>query len=863
MVLPGSPLVHGNRLAATARLPYCCEPVIEGPHLSDILEILREALAGRYAVERELGRGGMATVYFAQDIKHQRAVAIKVLDPDLAHAVGAERFLREIEIAGRLQHPHILPLYDSGSANGLLFYVMPYVEGETLRSRLDREKQISIEEAVRVTTEVASALGYAHSRGVIHRDIKPENIMLSTGLAIVADFGIARAVGGADSTSLTSTGTIIGTPAYMSPEQSTGSPVDGRSDIYSLGCVLYEMLVGEPPFTGLTAQAIIARHSLDMVSPPTIVRASIPDAVEDAILKALAKVPADRFTTASQLAEALAVPSLATGPRRRTTQAVPARRPLPKVGLAIAAAAVAIFGGWMTLNARRATRTLATPVDSLMDPRHVAVLYFDQLSPTRDLSYVADGLTEALIDELAPVQSLRVISRNGVAPFRHQEIARDSIARALKVGTLIAGSVEPAGNRLRVTVRLIDGASGVDIERKSFELPDGDLLGARQQLAQQADGFLRRRLGEEIRVREQKAGTENVAAWTLVQQAERARKDADSLAADPGAVTSALGRADSLLSLAQSADPAWVEPAILRGFVAYRMSRVNGNDDIAANPAIERGLTHAARALQLEPNNARAHELRGTLRYWRWLLHLVSDPEQARALLRDAEEDLRTAVRLDPSLASVWSALSHLDYQKSDVVQAKIDAQRAYEADAYYASADQVLWRLFSSSYDLGQSVDAVHWCEEGNRRFPANPRFTECQLWLMASKAREPDPARAWTLLDQWGKLGSPVTWPFDKLRGQIIVAAVLARAGQADSARTVLVHSRGNREIDPAHDLLYNEAFVRTLLGDRDEAIRLLRNFIAARPERRSDLATEYEWWFRDLHADPRFQELIQVKR
>jgi len=285
-----------------------------------LLETLREALAGAYAVERELGRGGMATVFLAEDLKHRRNVAIKVLHQELSAQIGPERFTREVEIAARLQHPHILPLYDSGNAAGLLYYVMPLVEGESLRDRLDREKQLSQEEAIRIITEVAGALSYAHSRGVVHRDIKPENILLSGGTAVVADFGIARAIDDADEQSLTKTGTIIGTPTYMSPEQATGAAqIDGRSDQYSLACVLYELLVGQPPFTGPTAQAIIARHSLDMVSPPSIVRPGLPEALEDALLKALSKVPADRFATTTLFADALAVPSRPTTVRRRLT----------------------------------------------------------------------------------------------------------------------------------------------------------------------------------------------------------------------------------------------------------------------------------------------------------------------------------------------------------------------------------------------------------------------------------------------------------------------------------------------------------------------------------------------------------------
>src|SRR6059036_1113019 len=388
--------------------------------MPDLLESLREALADRYAVERELGRGGMATVFLAEDLKHHRSVAIKVLHSELTAALGAERFLREIEIAARLQHPHILPLYDSGAAAGFLYYVMPYVEGESLRDRLTREKQLPQDDAIRIATEVAGALAYAHSHGVVHRDIKPENIMLSGGTAVVTDFGIARAVSAAGGGQhLTQTGTIIGTPAYMSPEQSTGSyEIDGRSDQYSLACVVYEMLVGEPPFTGPTAQAVIARHSLDMVSPPSIVRSTIPDAVEGAILRALSKVPADRYSTTALFAEALNTPSAATGSVRRATLAGGrARGPGWRYALP-AAAVVALVAGGAALFARRHATPGLTSAGGL-DPRHVAVLYFADESKQQNLGYVADGLTEALIERLSQVSSLDVVTMNGVATYRH------------------------------------------------------------------------------------------------------------------------------------------------------------------------------------------------------------------------------------------------------------------------------------------------------------------------------------------------------------------------------------------------------------------------------------------------------------
>jgi len=532
----------------------------------DLLESLRAALADRYAVERELGRGGMATVFLAEDRKHHRSVAIKVLHAELTAALGAERFLREIEIAARLQHPHILPLYDSGAAAGFLYYVMPYVEGESLRDRLTREKQLPQDDALRIATEVAGALAYAHSHGIVHRDIKPENIMLSGGTAVVTDFGIARAVSAAgQSRHLTETGTIIGTPAYMSPEQATGSEeIDGRSDQYSLACVVYEMLVGEPPFTGPTAQAVLARHSLDMVSPPSIVRSTIPDAVEGAVLRALAKVPADRYPTTALFAEALNMPSAATGAHRRATLDRAVRRPrsaLWRIALwriAPVAAVVVALAAYLAIRSARAGRGAAA---GGLDPRHVAVLYFEDESNGKTLGYLADGLTEALIAELSRIQPLVVTSRNGVAQFRQDSIAPDSIARALDAGTLVQGAVNDVGGRVRVSVRLIDGASGADYKRASFEQPVGDLLLARDSLAGRVADFLRQRLGEEVKLRAERLGTSNAAAWSLLQQAERARKDAESLHGrdDVSGGDAAFQRADSLGALAEVADrQSWI-----------------------------------------------------------------------------------------------------------------------------------------------------------------------------------------------------------------------------------------------------------------------------------------------------------------
>jgi serine/threonine-protein kinase len=451
---------------------------VERPPMADLLTSLRSALADRYTVERELGRGGMATVFLADDRKHNRRVALKVLHPDLAALIGSDRFLREIETAARLTHPHILPLHDSGEAGGFLYYVMPFVEGETLRGRLNREGSLPLEDAVRLAREVAGALDYAHRQGVVHRDIKPENILLQEGHAVVADFGIARAVGAAGGAAITQTGVALGTPLYMSPEQAGGErPVDHRADVYALGSVLFEMLTGRPPFTGHSAEGLLVRRLTEEAPSVAPLRPDAPAGIVSAVDRALRKDPEERYSTAADFAAALT--------RGRPSWALSAHRHRSwwgVAGLAVASLVALAIVAWRVLGGGAA----APAIESL------AVLPLDDLQPAADQEYFADGMTEALIANLAQIRSLKVISRTSVMRYRDSEKPLPEIARELGVDAVLEGTVLRAGRKVRITVQLIDAATDRHLWADSYEKELTDVLALQMEVA--------RAVAEEIRV---------------------------------------------------------------------------------------------------------------------------------------------------------------------------------------------------------------------------------------------------------------------------------------------------------------------------------------------------------------------------
>lgn len=830
------------------------------------LERLRASLAGRYRVDRELGKGGMATVFLAHDVRHERDVAIKVLHPDLAASMGSERFDREIKLAAKLQHPHILSLFDSGSADGLFFYVMPFVQGESLRDRLDRESMLPVDDALQILVEVADALGAAHALGVIHRDIKPENILLAGGHCLIADFGVAKAATEAGE-KLTQTGMAVGTPTYMSPEQALGDPVGPTADLYSLGCVAFEMLTGQPPFTGANARAVMARHTMEAVPGIRLVRDAVPQEVEDAILALLNKTPADRPQSAKEFLDLLLPGTGSTATRRvvsrattarRATMAQMRRRPLWRRPVAWAVGAVALIAVGGGAFALLRPRGGAASGESGLDPRHLAVLYFEDASSGKSLGYLADGLTEGLIRALREVRDLEVISPVGVEPYRGSTLPRDSIARALGAGTLVLGEVEEDGGRLRVTVRLVDGSSGAEFERASMEQPAANVLALGDTLAVEAARLVRARLGEEISMRRLREGTRNANAWSLLQRAQRLRRDGEA-SSDTLALFRAYEQADTLLAQAEALDPSWPDAPALRGWLDYWRSRRHGDDPPAADRFITRGLEHVERALARSSDDPNALELRGDLRYWRWLLPIERDQARAAQLLRDARKDLEDAVKVNPGQAGAWATLSHLYYQVGSLVDVNLAARRALEEDAFLGNADVVLSRLFYSSYDLGQFSDGAHWCAEGGRRFPDNPKFAECRLFLMTTRQEVPNVPRAWRILDSVLARTAPRDTAYQRAYDQTVLAAVLARAGAVDSARRVLQRSRGDAESDPSRDIAYVAAFSYTVLGDKANALEQLKLYLAANPSRRQGLADDAGWWFRPVENDPAFRQVV----
>jgi serine/threonine-protein kinase len=578
--------------------------------LTDLQSSLAAALQDRYRLERELGRGGMAVVYLAEDLRHERPVALKVLLPELAAALGPERFQREIKLAARLQHPHILGVHDSGEAAGRLWFAMPFVEGESLRDRLRRERQLAVDDALRIGREAAAALDYAHRHGVIHRDIKPENILLTAdGDTLVADFGIARALAG-DEEHLTQTGLSVGTPAYMSPEQASGDKaLDARTDIYSLAAVVYEMLAGEAPFTGPSAQAVAMKRLTE--APPSVRRGrpTVPEAVDEAIRRALAPLPADRFATAGEFGRALQPAASTTGATTAATAAAPPtpvpasatpaaatvvtsppptapvqtpRRRVPVAALALGLGFVLGLGvlfAWRRSHADNAESTGA---------RVLAVLPFENLGDSAD-AYFADGVTDEVRGKLARLGGLSVIARNSSTGYRNTKKLPEEIARELGADYLLTATVRWSKapgqpNRVRVTPELVDVRPGHAARTQwqdAFDAALTDVFQVQADIAGKVASALDVTLGDSARRELAARPTANLDAYDAYLKGLASRGNA------PAIIRRAIGFYEQAVALDSTFLAAWARLARARSQL-YAQSTPTPALAAAALQALER-----------------------------------------------------------------------------------------------------------------------------------------------------------------------------------------------------------------------------------------------------------------------------------
>jgi eukaryotic-like serine/threonine-protein kinase len=770
------------------------------------LSPLAEALRHHYLLERELGRGGMATVWLARDVRHRRPVAVKVLRPELGAILGAERFLREIQLTASLQHPHILPLLDSGEAGGLLYYVMPYVEGESLRHRLQHEGQLPLDDALRLTREVAEALAYAHGQGIIHRDIKPENILISRGHALVADFGIALAVTQAGGLRLTETGLSLGTPAYMSPEQaSADARLDGRSDQYSLACVLYEMLAGEPPYTGPTAQAIMAKRLGEPVPHLGTMR-QVPQAVEAGVTWALARAPADRYQTVSQFAQALANAAL-TG-----TADLPARH-LRRSGMWwTSAAALALLtlsiGSWGVSRARTEAATR----------RGVALLPCENTNPRQEEAYIGDRWSEELIQKLVRVGGLNPKAWESVSRYRGSRLGVRQIGADLNAGTLVRCQVAEQPTGVRLSVDLIRAQDERVIWSNDYERPAGaDGINAAQSAAARD---IAQELGAHLPPRAVAALERPLTKDTVALRLYRLGKHFLQSVDDPSSVRKSVDYFERAIGSDSNLAHAYVGLAEAMYFRGERESRVSRDYYPAAARLVRR-------AIALDPTIAEAHTFLA-----RYLLDYTHD-------WIGAEDEHRRALALNPSSVDVhlWYGW-HLQ-TASRFEEAIAEFDRAVELDpANWLPRAQLIRALAFA----GNERRATRELREALELAPEPEREVLYHHWaVMLLRRGERDSAVA--VLDRHVRTPE---W-YD--------AWLYAAAGRRDNGQRMLdslLVLNESRPVDPAHI-----AALQVGLGNTEEALKWLDRAYADRSALLLFLLGPHPA-FDALRGDPRFQEL-----
>ncbi len=773
---------------------------------------LTSALSGRYRIERELGQGGMATVYLAQDVRHDRKVAVKVLREELSASLGKERFLREIKVAAALQHPHILPLYDSGAVDNLLFYVMPYIDGPSLRDKLVKEGELPIGEAVRILRDIADALTEAHRHGVVHRDLKPENVMLRGRHALVMDFGVAKALSDATGRqSLTTVGIALGTPAYMAPEQAVADPhVDHRADIYAFGVVAYELLAARPPFTGATPQQVLAAHVTTAAEPVTTHR-SMPPALAALVMRCLEKRPADRWQSAEELItqlEAVLTPSGGITPTATmplTAAAVPRSRRLP---LALAVGTVMVLlgsGAWWATHRGPAAGSGGIPT---MTAKRVGVLPFASRSRDSADAYLGDGMATDLTTTLAGMTGLHVVSRSSAFALRGKT-AREA-GTALTADAMVEGTVGKVDGALRVTVSLVNVADEAMLWSQRYDVTEKDLYALQDSAATAIASALGVGLGRRADAGLAAHRTANPEAHDLVLRGQFLTEQSTE---------TGLHEAIALFERAAALDSTYADPwngiAQAWFFLAdtYLAPR-------AAVPPMQAAID---RALALDPTSAAAHALRGSLLF----SYLRDYPAAEREYLRAFALDSTTAFGGD------YGWLLHgrgLDDSALAVVR------RARRHNPFSYAPTNLAEAIFS---DLGMLDSAATVCQALRRLAP-----DRCDERLLIQRGRAGELIAA--------RKAAPTTDPEHMLN----LAEALAQAGDAAAARRQLsaaLATAGKRYVREDY-----VAAAYLALGDTTRALEWLDRGLTAQAANMTTI--NRAWRFRPLHGNPGFAAIVR---
>ncbi len=767
----------------------------------------------------------MATVYLAHDLKHDRQVALKVLKPELAAALGAQRFLKEIQVTANLHHPHILPLYDSGEADGALFYVMPLVQGQSLRDRLAREKMLSVDETIRIMRQVAGALDFAHRQGIIHRDIKPENILLQDGEALLTDFGIAQAITEASGGRVTETGLSIGTVQYMSPEQAAGErDVDARSDIYALGAVTYEMLAGEPSVTGPTAQAMIAKLMTQQPTPLHVLRDVVPRSLDAAVMRALSKAPIDRFSSAREFADALTTPEAPTTLDSAAKLAGATRR-TRTIGIAALGVLVVLVvsGGYAVVRNRMLKGSVSTPggADAPALIRSIAVLPLDNYSGDSTQNYFAEGITDELTAALATISQLRVTSRGSAMQFQGKSRpGTPEIARKLNVDAVVEGSVSRAGNRVRIIAQLIDARADKHIWSNTFERNSSDVL------ALQAD--LASAIAREINVR--------------LTESEQARL-ATAPSVNPESHDAYLkGRyffnrpSDENLqkAIAQFEESVRLSPTFAAGYSglsdAYLWAGYN-EGFLTASQARPKAKAAAEKAVQLDSNSVEAHTSLAVFKLfyeYDW---------------RGCEREFRRAIALNPNYAFAHDQFAMALAFTGRFDESIAESKRAAELDPLSPQVlvDAAMAPMFQKNYSAAKELARRAAQLDPTYFFPV---MVEGWADLEAGKFREAVP-----FIKKATTMYAP---PF--------VTAYLAYTyGAAGDRASAMAELETLKKLSQGGNVLpFNMALVYLGLGDHARTLDYLERALAADSQMIPWLGGDH--MFDPLRSEPRFKALMK---